>query len=195
MVIKQILVINGWDISYEIASIYMPPDFTDDQSTLVQVMAWCRQATSHYLSQCWPRSLSPYGVTRPQWVNLAGPKQTNPLVADGSFKQLHCERIFVFSFNFNRTPFFKAQLALSQRIFSSRRRSVEAQFAWANEEDQAFPQLRHWMIDDEVHWRILASVDDNVMNRCYTPTNPQPQLHPTPQPATPQQIWRLALFL
>ena len=31
-------------------------------------MAWCRQATSHYLSQCWPRSMSPYGVTRPQWV-------------------------------------------------------------------------------------------------------------------------------
>ena len=42
----------------------------DNQSTLVQVMAWCRQATSHYLSQCWPRSLSPYGVTRPQWVKL-----------------------------------------------------------------------------------------------------------------------------
>ena len=32
-------------------------------------MAWCRQATSHYLSQCWPRSMSPYGVIRPQWVN------------------------------------------------------------------------------------------------------------------------------
>ena len=32
-------------------------------------MAWCHQATSHYLSQCWPRSLSPYDVTRPQWVN------------------------------------------------------------------------------------------------------------------------------
>ena len=31
-------------------------------------MAWCRQATSHYLSQCWPSSMSPYGVTRPQWV-------------------------------------------------------------------------------------------------------------------------------
>ena len=28
-----------------------------------------RQAPSHYLSQCWPRSLSPYDVTRPQWVN------------------------------------------------------------------------------------------------------------------------------
>ena len=41
-------------------------------------MAWCRQATSHYLSQCWPRSLSPYGFTRPQWVKfmfiLFGPK-------------------------------------------------------------------------------------------------------------------------
>ena len=43
-------------------------DFSDDKSTLFQVMDWCRQATSHYLSQCWPRSISPYGVTRPQWV-------------------------------------------------------------------------------------------------------------------------------
>ena len=41
-----------------------------DKSTLVQVMAWCRQATSHYLSQCWPRSVLPYGVTRPQWVKV-----------------------------------------------------------------------------------------------------------------------------
>ena len=69
VIFKQILVIDGWGISCEIALIWMSPDFTDDQSTLVQVMAWCRQATSHYLSQCWPRSLSPYGVTRPQWVN------------------------------------------------------------------------------------------------------------------------------
>ena len=28
------------------------------------------QAISHYLSQCWPRYLSPYGVTRPQWVKI-----------------------------------------------------------------------------------------------------------------------------
>ena len=32
------------------------------KSTLVQVMAWCRQAPSHYLSQCWPRSMSSYGI-------------------------------------------------------------------------------------------------------------------------------------
>ena len=67
-IFKLILEIDGWGISYEIALIWMSLDFTDDQSTLVQVMAWCRQAISHYLSQCWPRSLSPYGVTRPEWV-------------------------------------------------------------------------------------------------------------------------------
>ena len=37
--------------------------------TLLIIMAWCRQAASHYLNQCWPRSPKPYGVTRPQWVN------------------------------------------------------------------------------------------------------------------------------
>ena len=43
-------------------------NLTGLHSTLAQVMAWCWQATSHYLSQCWPRSLLPYGVTRPEWV-------------------------------------------------------------------------------------------------------------------------------
>ena len=60
--------VNGWGISCETAPIWVSLDHTYDKSTLVPVMAWCRQATSHYLSQCWPRSLSPYGVTRPQWV-------------------------------------------------------------------------------------------------------------------------------
>ena len=69
VIFKQISVIDGWGISCEIALIWMSVDFADDQATLVQVMAWCRQATSHYLNQCWPRSLSPYGVTKPQWVN------------------------------------------------------------------------------------------------------------------------------
>ena len=47
----------------------MLQNLSDDKSTLVQVMAWCHQATSHYLNQCWPRSPTPYGITRPQWVN------------------------------------------------------------------------------------------------------------------------------
>ena len=46
---------------------------------MVQVMDWCRQARSHHLSQCWPRSISPYGVTRPQWVNILCPSQKTHL--------------------------------------------------------------------------------------------------------------------
>ena len=62
--------IDGWGFSCELDLRWISLDFTDYKSTLIQVMAWCRQATSHYLSQCWPRSLSPYGVTRPQWVKV-----------------------------------------------------------------------------------------------------------------------------
>ena len=65
--------IGGWDIFCKMALRWMSLDLFDDKSTLVQVMAWCCQATSHYLSQCWPRSMSPYGVTRPQWVNSLRP--------------------------------------------------------------------------------------------------------------------------
>ena len=67
--------IDCWVISCEITVRLMSFDLTNDKSTLVQVMAWCRQATSHYLSQCWPRSMPSYGVTRPQWVNSSPPGQ------------------------------------------------------------------------------------------------------------------------
>ena len=70
VIFNLILLIGIFRASHDNALWWMPQDLTDDKSTLVQVMAWCCQATSHYLSQCWPRSLLPYGVTRPQWVNL-----------------------------------------------------------------------------------------------------------------------------
>ena len=72
-IFKQILVFDGSGIYCEIAIIWLSLGFNDNQSTLVQAMAWCRQATSHYLSQCWPRYMSPNGVTRPQWVNCPNP--------------------------------------------------------------------------------------------------------------------------
>ena len=62
------LLIGIFKSSYDNVLRWMPQDLTVDKSTLVQVMAWCRQATSHYLNQCWPRSPTPYGITRPQWV-------------------------------------------------------------------------------------------------------------------------------
>ena len=65
VIIQLILVIDG---SCKIVLKWITIDLIDDKSTFVQAMAWCRQATSHHLSQCWPRSLLPYGVIRPQWV-------------------------------------------------------------------------------------------------------------------------------
>ena len=44
-------------------------DLTDENSALVQVMAWCHQATSHYLTHCCSRPMTAYGVSRPPWVN------------------------------------------------------------------------------------------------------------------------------
>ena len=41
---------------------------TFNKSTLVQVMAWCHQATSHHLNQCWPRYMSSYNITKSQCV-------------------------------------------------------------------------------------------------------------------------------
>ena len=67
-IFKLILVTDGYGISGEITLRWTSLDLSDDKSTLVQVMSWCRQATSHYLNQCRPKSLPPYGVTRPQWV-------------------------------------------------------------------------------------------------------------------------------
>ena len=38
-------------------------------STFAQASSICaEQAASHYLSQCWPRSTSLYGITRPRWL-------------------------------------------------------------------------------------------------------------------------------
>ena len=65
---KLISTIDVWGIACEIAIRRISLDLADNKSTLVQIMTWCRQATSHYLSQCWPRSLSPYGITRLHWV-------------------------------------------------------------------------------------------------------------------------------
>ena len=43
-----------------------PEDHVDGKSILLQVLAWCRQAGDHYLNQCWPSSMTRYGVPGPQ---------------------------------------------------------------------------------------------------------------------------------
>ena len=71
VIFKLIFIIDYSCTSCEIAPRWMSHELTDDKLTLVQVMAWCCQATSYRLRQCWPRSMSPYhDVTRPQWVKF-----------------------------------------------------------------------------------------------------------------------------
>ena len=49
-----------WNSFYKLLT-WALANHIDDKSTLVQVMGCI------YLSQCWPRSMSTHGVTRPQW--------------------------------------------------------------------------------------------------------------------------------
>ena len=56
----------------EVSLVKMPSDESHWISLIIS-QHWCLQATSHYLSQCWPRFMSPYGTTRPQWVNSSRP--------------------------------------------------------------------------------------------------------------------------
>ena len=61
LIFNLISIIGGRGISCKMTLRWLSLDLNDDKSTLVQVMAWCRQATSHYLSQCWPISMPLYG--------------------------------------------------------------------------------------------------------------------------------------
>ena len=83
---------------YEIALRWIPLNTFDDKSALVQVKAWCHQATNHYLSQCWPRFMFPYGVSRTQWVNgtTLRPEQNGWHLADNIFKCISFKEIFSF---------------------------------------------------------------------------------------------------
>ena len=47
----------------------MPQNLTNEKS-LVQVMAWCHQGTSHYCNQCGQSSLISYCIPMPQWPRL-----------------------------------------------------------------------------------------------------------------------------
>ena len=118
VIFKLTEVNGGWGISYEIALRWMPLDFADDQSTLVQVMAWCCQATSHYLSQCWPRSMSPYGVTRPHWVNSLRLQQNGCHFANNIFKRIflneNCYILIKISLRFISKGSINNMLALVQ---------------------------------------------------------------------------------
>ena len=44
---------------------FVPESLTNNiGATVFQVISWCCQVTNHYLKQCWPSSMTPYGVIR-----------------------------------------------------------------------------------------------------------------------------------
>ena len=55
------LIIVGWAFCHSLwnCSQLNATNLTNDNSTLVRVMAWCGQAAIHYLNKCWPRFISP----------------------------------------------------------------------------------------------------------------------------------------
>ena len=70
-IISTLIIQNSsWGNHCEIAFRWIPLNLTNEKSKiLVQVMARCHQAASHYLNQCWPSFMVPYGVTRGHSVN------------------------------------------------------------------------------------------------------------------------------
>ena len=68
----QCLQVKFMRTSWKIALIWMPKNAFEDKSALAQLIT----NKKHYLSQYWPRSMSPFGVTRPQWVDWL----TEPLI-------------------------------------------------------------------------------------------------------------------
>ena len=133
------------------------PELTGDKSTLVQVMAWCCQATSHYLCQCWPRFVSPYGVIRPQWANFHSTQSTvsflpfdnskwklsafaNFLALDGGICITHA----LFLFNF----FFQGEYIAPEKIENTYIRSsaVAQVFVHGNSLKVGRSWLTHWYL-------------------------------------------------
>ena len=56
VIFKYILVIDGWYISCEIALIWMPLDFTDDQSTLVWI--WVNIGSGNGFAAWWHQAIT-----------------------------------------------------------------------------------------------------------------------------------------
>ena len=64
---RHILQIKFMSTSCGIVFNWKPQNPFGNKSTLVLIMAWCCQAQSHYLSQCWPISMSTYALLMSKW--------------------------------------------------------------------------------------------------------------------------------
>ena len=146
---KLILVTDSCGISWNGLK-WMSLTFTDDKSTLVQVMAWCRQAISHYLSQRWPRSLSEYGITRPQVLTNWGREKTAVILPMKFSNSFSLKRFSYFYFNFSDVCFLGSSwqyvsIGSGNGLVLNRQQSI----TWSN-------------IDSDL-WHCVASVGHNEL--------------------------------
>ena len=109
------LLIGIFKSSYDNVLRWLPQDLTDDKSTLVQVMVWCRQ--------CWPRSPTPYGVTRINELKRIYKKNANcqgiiaiPFIGYDTY--MACFDTVIFSRDFsNQYKFVNGYLVTHRIIF------------------------------------------------------------------------------
>ena len=76
---KLILVTGGCDISSEISLRWTSLDLNDVNIGAGNGLVPSGNKPLPDLSQCWPSSLSPYGVTRPQWANIISGNVLSPV--------------------------------------------------------------------------------------------------------------------
>ena len=88
-----------------------PHNHTKGNSILVPVMACCRQATSHYLTHCWPRSMSPYRVIW-SWSLTTVKPLTQPIL-DGFYHRLDPQEHTLVRFKWEFTGSLQSILKIS----------------------------------------------------------------------------------
>ena len=99
-------------IQISIKFAYVGP--TGKNKTLGHVMAWCCQATSHYMNKCWPRSIMPYGITvnntwfllinsYHSWSKYQDPNGHNPAMYMGQVTKLQLSCYLVLLSNDSKT--------------------------------------------------------------------------------------------
>ena len=82
----------------------MQQKLTDhDESMLVQEMAWCHQAASHYLNQCLPRFMSPCGIIRPQRIKKSFVEQIKHINYWNQCLSFKCTCTIQFTMIYHRT--------------------------------------------------------------------------------------------
>ena len=118
---------------------------------MVQVIAWCCQAPSHYLSQCWPRSILRYGITRPQWVN------TGPGITEGYLKwQLYKNKANLRDLIAATGLVILLKLDLNRRFFSP----CDLDIWWMTQKTNRAPLLCYFKLfaSFRSHWWIQTGV-------------------------------------